>query len=496
MIRDTYNQIKEGIEVRQNLSKLRQELKDTEQKRALLYQISGEDTLFEELLCHEDPKIRKNAALIMGQLENTRFVKNLVEAYKKEGTLFVKSAYLTAIKEYDFREYLDFFRERLGNLSKEEVTEENKKHLNEEIRGLSNLVIMMEGTKHHVFNGYHKSSELILLTNRNFINKTIEALWEESQVTAFNAGVMLKTDNLERVMEVRTFEELFFLVEGMKNCTMDPEEAARKIVEAGLVDFLKKRHEGEVPFYFRIECKTKMLLDKKSAFTKKMAAELERLSNRSLINTTSNYEVELRLVENKSGMFNVMVKLYTLKDERFSYRKEVLPTSIKPVNAALVFSLAEDYLKEEAKILDPFCGTGTMLIERHKFRKANTMYGIDLFGEAIDKAKINTEAAHQIIHYIHRDFFDFEHEYLFDEIVTNMPTVTGRKSEEEIHSVYRRFFDKAKEHLENNGMIIMYSHNDKIVRNLIMRSEYHLEEEWEISKKEGTYVFAIRWNKM
>jgi tRNA G10 N-methylase Trm11 len=51
-----------------------------------------------------------------------------------------------------------------------------------------------------------------------------------------------------------------------------------------------------------------------------------------------------------------MIKLYTVEDHRFDYRKEVTPTSIKPVNAALLVSLASEFMVDDAKVLDPFCG--------------------------------------------------------------------------------------------------------------------------------------------
>ncbi len=43
----------------------------------------------------------------------------------------------------------------------------------------------------------------------------------------------------------------------------------------------------------------------------------------------------------------------------------------------------------------------------------------------------NASAAGELIHFIHRDFFDFRHEYKFDEIITNMP-VRGRMTKEEL----------------------------------------------------------------
>ena len=62
-----------------------------------------------------------------------------------------------------------------------------------------------------------------------------------------------------------------------------------------------------------------------------------------------------------------------------------------------------------------------MLIERDRLVPAREMYGIDIFGEAIVKARENTQAAGTRVWYINRDFFDFTHDYKFDEIITDMP---------------------------------------------------------------------------
>ncbi|MDO5520011.1 MAG: methyltransferase [bacterium] len=491
MIRDTFEQIIQQNDVRQNLSKLRQELKEPGAKHALLYNIGDQEQVFQELLFHEDAKVRKNAALLMGDLGLKADLAPLVAAYNREDKLFVKSSYLTAIKEFDYREYVEEFKERLEELSKITLTDENKKHITEEMRALSDLVVAMEGIKHHKFIGFHEPSTLVLLTNRDQIEATEKQL-VNAKTKAFNAGVMAKTEDLEEVLEVRTFDDLLFVVEGMKVLSNDIEECASQIVNSELLDFLTARHKGKVPFYFRIELKTKWELSKKSAFTKKLSGEIERLSNRKLVNTTSNYEVELRLIENKEGTFNTLVKLYTIEDKRFNYRKEVLATSIRPTNAALTVELAKPYMKEDAQVLDPFCGVGTMLIERHKAVKANTTYGIDIYGDAIDKARVNTEAARQIIHYINRDFFDFKHEYLFDEIITNMPFAIGRKTQEEIEEVYLSFFKKAPEHLKEDATIILYSHDKDLVRRFAPRYGFKVVEEFLISKREGTYVFVIK----
>lgn len=493
MIRDTFEAIVKDENVRQNLSLLKQELKDNTNKHALLFHIGSQyNDMFIKLLQHEDAKTRKNAALVMGELGSQAFLEPLYEAYLNETKLFVKSSYLVAIGELDYRSILQDIKNRLAQLSNVEMTEENKKHIQEEMRALSNLIVTMEGVKSHKFTGIQRAADIILLTNRNHIDTTLEQLPEGTRARAFNAGVQAKVNSLEEILPIRTYQELLFLVPGLKSCPMDAEAAAKKVASSGLLEFLIERHDGPVPFYFRIELKTKMELDKKAVFARKLASAIEQNTKRQLINTTSNYEIELRFIENKDGNLNVLVKLFTLKDDRFDYRKEAVSASIRPANAALAVALTKEYQKEDAQVLDPFCGVGTMLIERHKETKANTMYGTDIFGEAIKKARENAEAAHQIVHFINRDFFDFTHEYLFDEIITDMPFAMGRTREEEIKQIYIQFFWKAKEHLKEDGVIILYSHDKGFVRKYAPANGFSVVEEFEISMKEGTYVFVIK----
>lgn len=493
MIRDTFDAIVKKQDVRQNLSLLRQELKEGNNKHALLFYIGKQyNGLFLELLGDEDAKTRKNTALLIGELGIQEMLEPLYKAYMSESKLFVKSSYLVAIERLNYVKLMPELKKRLEVLSQLEVSEENRKHHNEEIRALSDMIILMEGVKAHEFTGFHLPANVILLTNRNHISVTMDEIPESFQKKAFNAGVQVKALNLDSILGIRTYSELLFQIPGMLQSSSKPEEIATLINDSKLMEFLLDRHAGTEPFYFRVEVKSRMDLSKKATFTKKLSAAIEQKTNRKLINSTSHYEIELRFIENKGGLFNILVKLYTIKDERFAYREESVAASIRPVNAALTVALTKGYQKENAQILDPFCGVGTMLIERHKSVKANTMYGLDTYGEAIRKAKINTENAHQIIHYINRDFFDFTHEYLFDEVITNMPFVQGHTREEEIKELYKEFFQKIKIHLKEDAVLILYSHDKGFVRKYGPAAGFVVVEEYEISMKEGTYVFVLK----
>lgn len=494
MINKYWNEIKENRDVRQNLSKIRQEIKKAGSGVPFLYAIAGEEGRLISLLEAEDAKTRKNAALLMGDLGRKEFLQPVYEAYEKEQQRFVRASYLTAMKNFDYRVYMKPLKQRLEEMRREEAAPEQEKHYMEELRELSALIVAMEGVSAHTFHGWDETYDIILLTNRNFAETTRKELMElapETKSKIVGAGVMARVPDLHWLPHIRTYQEILFSIKGMKPCTMEPVEAAKTLLDSGLMEFLDKSHKGKPPFYFRVEFKSKRPLDERSTFVKKLSGQIERLSERKLINTTSNYEVELRFIENKEGNCNLLVKLYTLRDERFSYRREFMPTSIRPVNAALTVALAKDYMKEGAQVLDPFCGVGTMLIERHKTVPANTTYGIDIQEEAIEKARINTEAAHQIIHYINRDFFRFTHEYLFDEIITDMPFAIGRMTEEEVFEIYKRFFQSVSTYLKDDAVIILYSHNYEYIQSLAPNCGFKIKKKYEISKKEGTYVVVL-----
>lgn len=492
---ETLNSIVKGIDVRQNLSKLRQDIKNSPEKNEIKRTIILEKEYFLRLLSDDDAKTRKNTALLVGDLSLQSFLKPLIDAYVGETQRFVKSAYLKAVKSLDYKEYLSDFRRYQEQLLKEEMTVDNKKHIEEELKCLSELIIQEEGIRTHNYCGCEEQMECIFLTNKlhlDLLQNQIAKLDEEAQFLPFPAGVRLSTKRLERLLPLRTYRELLFVVKGMKVCDQNPEQAAEKIVHSDLLNFIKRTHDGTAPYYFRLEVKSRMTLTEKSVFTKKLSRKIEELSSRNLLNSTSNYEFEIRLIENKEQTFNVLLKLHTLKDVRFGYRKEYLATSLKPVNAAILVELAKDYMVADAQVLDPFCGVGTMLIERQKSVKANTSYGVDISEEAIYKARENTEAAGQIIHYINRDFFHFKHDYLFDEIFTNMPYACGYVTEESIRELYLDFFPKASEVLTENGMIIMLTHDLQLVTPCAARNHFKQIEKWEISRTEKTYLVVLK----
>lgn len=496
-----YEELKMNTNPRENLSLLRKEIKDPDKKRQLL-ELVGDGALLIGLLSGEDPKVRKNAALLLGDLEMQSAAEALFAAYRKETTLFVKSAYLMALGRLDTTEYFNALKECLDELTETEPEENEKKHIDGQILELRKMITGHEGIKRHTFTDFCGAHEILFTTNREQRETTLEEMeglpdgsWKA--VRLHPLGVLVNAEKLAPFTILRTCREILFPIhrEGhvIAPYLLDaqPVSAAVGIWESELPGLLAEWHREQEPFYFRLELKARMELDKKTIFARRFAAELMRLSGGRLINSTSEYELEIRLIENRDGRLSPFFKLSTIPDTRFAYRRHAAAASIHPAAAAMLVELAKPWLKEEAQILDPFCGVGTMLIERDIRVPAREIYGIDIFGDAVRMARENAAAAGKRIHFINRDYFDFRHDYAFDEIITN-PPVRGRRTKEEMDAFYASFFEKSKELLAPDGVIILYSNEEgHVKKQLRLHPCYRLIREFCVREKEHFYLYVI-----
>lgn len=492
-IRELYNAIQRGEDVRANLIALRRELKAEEKQRALAYRMGGDFSVFTELLHASDPKVRKNAALILGDMETEDVLGPLFNAYRREETLFVRSDYLRAMAKLDCRPLLKELKARRQRLRAQAPTEENRKHQREELAALQAIILKYEKPTPHRFVGFEPAPDVILMTNRSQREATAAQI-KEGEVTELAAGLRVRGGNLKELMKIRTYGEMLFPIPGAKPLSGSPEEIGRGLAALKISEFLDRLHEGGGAYYYRLEIKGPMPLEKRGPFIRTVSESLDEACADRLRNAPADYEAELRLLERRDGSFLPMLRLYTLADKRFTYRKEAVAASIAPVNAALTAALARGYLKEYAQVLDPFCGVGTMLIERHRLVPARSMYGVDLYGKAIEMARKNTEAAGCVIHYINRDFFDFSHEYLFDEIITDMPRISGEEKRRELERLYENFFVKALDHLTEEGIMVLYTMEPGLVKRF-SRGTYELLEEFLINEKNDTRVMVLQRKK-
>ena len=485
-MREVIEELLKQENTRQNLSRLRSLIKEHECKVQAYELLKEHDDLLISFLASEDAKTRKNAALLIGDLQISHLADDLFKAYESENTRFVKSSYLTALLQLDIPQLVPKLVDKKKLLEQTEITEENRKHVDEELREINKILIKYNGIKRHtpILEGVR--AELLLTTNK-LHREIVRRQLPVKETKLHPLGVIVKTDNIRLIMKVRTYRQMYFMINTEGLLSGDEREMASQLWKSDMYDILRRMHREPGPFYYRIESSAD------GEFQSRISAALDRLSGGKLINSANNYEIVIKLIQTRDGSYFPCLRLCSVKDDRFTYRKNVLSTSIHPSTAALLVELAKPYLKENAQIMDPFCGVGTMLIERKLAVPARDIYATDIYGDAIEMGRENARIAKTGINFIHRDFFDFKHDYKFDELITDMP-VRGKQTRSEMELFYERFFDKAKQILAEGGIIVMYSNEIGFVKKQIrLRPEYKLLQETCILDKKGFYLFVIRY---
>ena len=176
MVKDFYYNIVNGLDVKENLLSLKETLKTpikgSRERDALLLILSGDYSVFAELLKNEDPKIRKNTAIVLGILGVQDNIDILYEAYTTDTVMYNKASYVEAMRKIGYEKYKDNLKARFDELKKMPVDDENRKHVIDEMKQL----IKIFGNGKLTFNGFSLENECIFTTNRNHKNVTADQL--------------------------------------------------------------------------------------------------------------------------------------------------------------------------------------------------------------------------------------------------------------------------------------------------------------------------------
>lgn len=215
--------------------------------------LQGKESMIVDFLSEEDAKTRKNTALLIGDLKLEQAKEALIAAYLNETTLYVKSAYLTALGKLDVRENLEFFKNRLQEVKNQQVPAEEQKHQGEEIRELNEIILKTEGAKKHQFTGFQMPHEMLLLTNREQREVTLSEVKEigasvQRKAELHPLGVLVFSKEVTPFTKLRTYRELLFPIHTNERIPAMPHRAAELLWHSDLYAFLTECHEGEHHF--------------------------------------------------------------------------------------------------------------------------------------------------------------------------------------------------------------------------------------------------------
>jgi tRNA (guanine6-N2)-methyltransferase len=146
-----------------------------------------------------------------------------------------------------------------------------------------------------------------------------------------------------------------------------------------------------------------------------------------------------------------------------NYRQCTLKSSLNPAIAFAMVELAG--IDQSDRVLDPCCGSSTILIERQLLKPAICI-GVDIDPRALECAKQNIIAAGVEIELKHGDIKDkkFSDGY-FTKIISNLPYGIHTGSRDKNKELYRFLADKAVKWLKVGGKAVFITNAKSLLRN-------------------------------
>ena len=435
----------------------------------------------------EDAKTRKNAALLFGILpweekQKAEIAEILYESYDKEPVLYVRASYLKALEDLHVElsdEMMSGLKERKRYIQTHSFTEEENKHISEEQR---RLLCLTDANQIHTFNGISKKVPLLLTLGKGHEKYLMKELIrnglnaEDIRKTPF--GIRVMSENISPILSSRIYDKIYFIVPIKKDSLFTFEDRRDVILNSLLMQMLSNYLSGEGCIFFRVN----VMLQKEDKEEKHKVANafsktLEELYPERLTNAPGNYEIEVLFAQRKDETFGMYLWFREFKSDRFLYRTNKTSTSMAPQKASCMTEMCYPYLKKDAYVLDPFCGSATLLIERAKKAPIRKAVGLDTYHDAIVEGTKSVEIAGVDAELLRKNYFEYTDKEVFDEIITEFPDLFQKDKQHRIEFI--KSFIKTSLSVSKRGSVWMILTNEKgLMKQQIRgtRSIYLMEE--------------------
>lgn len=394
--------------------------------------------LFTGLLKSEDPKARMLTAEILGSAGG--FTKELVTACHAEQTMFALPSFLLAIgaqKTEAAKRYLENYT----------IRSDGEKHILEEKQALQKaLANFVERRPAQI---RILKNDILALSCPNTSVTISEA--KQKGLRCKKSGEFVLVSGLEKFSDIyvlRTFDTACLLLG-----TCELSGLSEKL--SGLQEAILSRMNVT---NYRLEVANISHKERLSVIPVCVSA-LDRL-----VNTPSAYSFEIRL-EIAGG--KAVILLNPLADKRFAYRKKAVSASISPAVAASVCWAASSYFNPEARVLDNFCGSGTMLFERSFYPHAS-LTGVDIAQSAVGFAQENESFLKSGAKFYHADALRFTAKK-FDEIICNMPFGLRVGTHAHNMKLYESYIAILPSIMEKGGRVFLYTHEKQLLEDILKR---------------------------
>lgn len=174
-----------------------------------------------------------------------------------------------------------------------------------------------------------------------------------------------------------------------------------------------------------------------------------------------------------------------------NYREHSSEYSLNPAIARALNIIVG--IDDKDRILDPFCGTGTILIERQLLNPCLCI-GVDISAKMLDYAKQNSKNAEVPVDFVHGDILTkkFSANY-FTKIISNLPYGIHSGSRAKNLELYKFLADTSIHWLKAGGKAVFITNAKSLLRNTFAyNSNWSQLEEYSIKVRGltlGVFVF-------
>lgn len=402
------------------------------------------------LLLNLDAKTRKNAARLIGELQSKADLPMLKYAFEKESTLFVISSMILALGNFDDSSLIESIEQKVKSVQLA-ATENDKKHIDEIINSFSKVKSKLSKKSDIDFSGFKNPIELLAVSPENCSSIMLaEAKYKKIDLKySSQSTATISTIDYTSLYKLRTLSEILIPL-GKINSTSENWITKNENILNRFKGIMQSIFSSR-PIFYRVDIISNNGF--RSDIIKQIASSIDQ--NSYFVNSPSNYFCELRLVLGDEPA--AFAKLYFPKDERFDYRIGSVPASINPVIAANIMQFSYRYLKKNARVIDPCCGSATLLIERSKFNNTAELVGVDRDIQALKIAKKNSLAAKVNIDLIGGNLLTFNPNNKFDELIANLPFGSRVGSKESSSLLHKQLLLRLDDYLKPNGTAILFT---------------------------------------
>jgi 23S rRNA G2445 N2-methylase RlmL len=415
----------------------------------------------------EDSKVRKNCAVSLGRLENSGNAKSLLEACETEEVGWVRTSLILALGASGGQETQRF-------LTAYQPRDSDESQVLRQAQDRSGAVDSSWSLRPEL----ERPVDVEVLTFKGMEKILAHHLGKHMglHATAVHPGVVdVHTARPADLYVLRPFRQLAFpLVECPCDEGMALEDGHLEkmvpalIQERQIFDQILAWHEGGTGVMrYRFEVRGAGITHpRRRALVRAWMQRLENADDR-LRNSASHYDIEIR-VEVYPDRLRLLVCPGERQDPRFAYRKKSIAASIEPAAAA---ALVADLPEGGPRVLDPFCGSGTLLAERGLARPAKALVGFDTDADAVRTARQNLSAAGlSQANILNQDMRRMARQGSFDEIIANMPFGIRVGNHAANETLYRDLFELLPAVLRPGSVVGLYTQEIKLTQALFAAS--------------------------